>query len=348
MPHFFPCLIAFIATIAGIWLLRPLAIRLGLVDSPEGRKQHEGHIPLIGGVAMFLGFLFALLTLPVSLINYRGFIAGCALLVFIGVLDDFHELSARARLVAQIVAALFMTAWAGVNIQHLGSLLFYHDILLNNWAIPFTIFAVVGLINSINMIDGLNGLAGGVSLIAFGFLIYLAHHAGLSVAVQILVLLFAATLAFLIFNFPIPGRVNALLFMGDAGSMLLGFGLAWFLVSLSQGAQAAASPVTMLWIMLLPLFDTMAVMMRRLRKRTSLFTSDREHLHHLLQCQGFSNMQVTLMLCVMSFIAGLIGVLGNHFHIADGVMFSGFVVAFIVYLGMLQWLRKKCISQEKT
>src|SRR5690349_200444 len=110
-------LVAFFTTIGCIWLLRPLAIRLDLVDSPGGRKQHAGHIPLVGGLAMFLGFLFSLLTLPISLTDYRPLLAGCSLLVFIGILDDFHELPARARFAAQIAAALLMTAWGNVSIE---------------------------------------------------------------------------------------------------------------------------------------------------------------------------------------------------------------------------------------
>src|SRR5262245_59089903 len=144
----------FIITIGCISLLRPLAVRINLVDAPHGRKQHEGHVPLIGGIAMFLGVLFALLTLSISLQPLRGFIAGCALLVFIGVLDDFHELSARARLVAQAAAGLIMVLWGKVALHSLGNLLFLGDIHLGWFSLPITVLAVIGIINAVNMTDG--------------------------------------------------------------------------------------------------------------------------------------------------------------------------------------------------
>lgn len=109
--HLFSASIAFFVTLLCIFLLKPLALRLGLVDVPNDRKHHQYHTPLIGGLAMFMGFLAALLTLPISLQHYRSFIAGSALLVFVGLLDDFHELSPRSRFFAQIFALLLMYFW---------------------------------------------------------------------------------------------------------------------------------------------------------------------------------------------------------------------------------------------
>lgn len=337
--NLFPSLIAFLVTASCIWLLRPLAIRLELVDSPHGRKQHQGHIPLIGGIAMFFGFLFALLTLPISLVEYRSLIAGCALLVFIGVLDDFHELSARPRLVAQIVAALLMMTWGGVSLHDLGNLLFFKDIVLHNWSLPFTVIAAVGLINAVNMIDGVDGLAGGVVLIGLAFLLFLAISAGQFTAVYILSLVLAIVLAFLIFNFPFPGRKHALVFMGDAGSMFLGFVLVWFLIDLSQGAHRVASPATMLWLVAVPLFDIVGITIHRLRKRMPLFAPDREHLHHLLHNYGFKNWQITFTICALALLCGLIGVSANHLGISEGVIFVGFLICFVLYMCVQKYLR---------
>lgn len=346
ITDFFPCVVAFAVTTACIWLLRPLAMRLGLVDTPHGRKQHTGEVPVIGGLAMFLGFLFALLTLPISLVNYRSFIAGCALLVFMGVLDDFQELSAKSRLVAQIIAALLMTAWGKVDLHNMGNLFFYKDILLGDWSLPITVLAVVALINAINMTDGIDGLAGGLSFIAFAFLTFLAIHGGQFVTTQILLLLLAVSLAFLLCNFPLPGRKRALVFMGDAGSMFLGFGVVWFLIQLSQTPQQVVHPVTMLWITALPLFEIVGVIVRRVQKRTSLFIPDREHLHHLLLALGYTPFQITTILCVVAIACGLLGVIANFIGIAEGVMFIGFLLLFALYLWMLSSLRKRLEQQS--
>jgi UDP-GlcNAc:undecaprenyl-phosphate GlcNAc-1-phosphate transferase len=336
----FSIAVAFSVTASCLYLLRPLAVRLGLVDAPHGRKQHQGHIPLIGGMAMFLGFLFALLTLSISLANYRSLIAGCAVLVFIGVLDDFHELSTRSRFIAQVIAALLMASWGGMTLQNLGNLFFYNDLILHAWVLPLTVIAVVGVINAVNMTDGVDGLAGGVTLIELVFLLFLAVSGGQFFAAHILVLICAVVLAFLIFNFPLPHRKQALVFMGDAGSMFLGFVLVWFLIELSQGANRVAHPVTMLWIMTLPLLDIGGVLVRRLQKRVSLFMPDREHLHHVLQDLGWSNLQVTLSMCGMAVLFGLIGVVADRLGVPEGVMFVGFLGLFILYLGILKYSRK--------
>src|SRR6185312_5195559 len=339
MPYILSCLVAFAVTVCCIWLLRPLAIRLGLVDLPVGRKQHQGHTPLIGGIGMFLGFLFALLTLPISLVEYRSFIAGSALLVFIGVLDDFHELTPRARLIAQLIAALLMTAAAKVILYDLGNIFFYKSLLLGNWGLPFTIIAVIGVINAVNMTDGIDGLAGGLVFIEIGFLAFLAFQNGHMDIVLILSLILATLLGFLFFNFPIFSHQRAAVFMGDAGSMFLGFALVWFLVKLSQVPTQVVRPATMLWIAAIPLFDFVSVVLRRLQTRTSLISADREHFHYMLLEVGFSRIQVVLTLCLASFILGTVGILGERVGISDGIMFLGFLGVFLLYLLVFRYLR---------
>src|SRR5471030_2400768 len=123
-PIYLPLFVAFAMTIAGLVLLKPLALRLGLVDKPGGRKHHEGEIPLIGGVAMFFGFGFSLLTLHVSLSDYRCLIAACALLVITGILDDFHELAPRSRLFIQLFVAVLMVTWGNNYLNDLGNLFY--------------------------------------------------------------------------------------------------------------------------------------------------------------------------------------------------------------------------------
>ena len=144
--------LVFCITVFCILLLRPLALRLGLIDTPDIRKQHQGNIPLIGGLAMLMGLLVGLLTLPISLQKYRSFIAGSALLVFVGLLDDFQELSAKSRFFAQIVAVLLMIFWGKNYIAHLGNLIFLKDIYLGHYiSLIVTLIAGLGIINAINI-----------------------------------------------------------------------------------------------------------------------------------------------------------------------------------------------------
>ncbi|HEV2524231.1 MAG TPA: MraY family glycosyltransferase [Gammaproteobacteria bacterium] len=338
MPSYLPIFVAFAMTIAGLILLKPLAIRLNLVDKPGGRKLHEGDIPLIGGIAMFFGFAFSLLTLHVSLSTYRCLIAGCVLLVITGVLDDFHELGPRARLFIQLFVAILMITWGNNYLNDLGNLFHYGTVHLKYFGYPVTIIAVLAVINAVNMTDGADGLAGTIGLIELIYLAWMAFRVNQYIDMQILVLLIAVVLGFLCFNFPL--RQQARVFMGDSGSMLLGFVLVWFCVDLSQTA-GASHPVTFLWILAVPLWDISCVVIRRLLRGYSPLKADRGHLHHYLLEKGFSSLQVTSLIGALSAVLGLIGVLGENLHIPESFMFGGFIGLFALYLWILHraWTR---------
>ncbi len=337
--HLFSAFIAFLITLFCILLLKPLALRLSLVDAPNSRKHHQGDIPLIGGLAMFIGFLAGLLTLPISLQHFRSFIAGSALLVFVGLLDDFHELSPKSRFLSQILALLLMFFWGGIKLTHLGNLFFYREIGLSIYSLPVTVFAGLGVINAINMTDGIDGLAGILVLTELILLICCALISNQIIAVYILLLIISAILAFLCLNFSLPGRVHAHVFMGDAGSMFLGFSLVWFLIELSQAGSHAITPVTMLWIMSLPLFDTTAVMLYRVSKKKSIFSSDRQHLHHLLTGLNLSAAQISLILGSINLVLGTIGLLTYYQQLAEGILFIGFLMLFVLYFISVTYLR---------
>ncbi len=329
--------IAFGITILFLFLLQPLALRLGLVDEPGGRKDHEGRIPLIGGIAMLIGLGLGLLTLNISLSHYRSFIASSILLVIVGVLDDFHELAPRSRFWVQVIVALLISFWGKVVLSNLGNLFSFGDIHLNLYfAIPLTIIAVIGVINAFNMTDGLDGLAGSLALIEFCFMLWLALHASMGNEIQILPLIIAVVIAYLIFNFPFPGRAQAKVFMGDAGSMLLGFFLVWFCIKLSQGAYPVASPVIFLWLTAVPLLDIGSVVWLRLSRKKSPFSPDRSHWHHYLLAKGYSRFQTVLIISLVAMVFGLIGMGGVYFYIPDSVMFSLFLIVFISYVFILR------------
>ena len=184
MLDLFSASVVFVISCMGIFLLKPLALRLGLMDTPNNRKQHQGDVPLIGGLAMMMGVLVGLLTLPISLQHYRSFIAGSALLVFVGLLDDFHELSPKSRFFVQLASVFLIVFWGKLQITYLGYLVFYKDILLGHYtSLWVTIIAGLGIINAINMVDGVDGLAASLVLVELILLIYCAmytHHFFLS------------------------------------------------------------------------------------------------------------------------------------------------------------------------
>jgi UDP-GlcNAc:undecaprenyl-phosphate GlcNAc-1-phosphate transferase len=225
--------LAFPATAALIVFFRRHAPQLGLVDVPGGRKQHHDEVPMVGGLAMFGGLVVAALATGGVLTANAAILAGLALLVLLGFVDDRNELSARTRFIVQAAAALIMVYWGGVRLDNLGNLFGYGDVIMGRWSVPMTVFAVLGVINAMNMIDGADGLAGGLALMA---LLVLSVIAGGDLGGTLLLPLAAAVAGFLVFNLRTPWRDRASVFMGDAGSMLLGFALAWYTVDILQRA----------------------------------------------------------------------------------------------------------------
>lgn len=316
-------------------VLARAASRLNLMDQPGGRKAHTGAVPLIGGLVMFLAFAFGLLALPDGLSSLRPLVAGAALLVVVGVLDDIHELSSGSRFAVQIVAALLMVWWGGVVLVDLGYLVGDYRVALGIWSTPLTVFAVVGVINALNMIDGVDGLAGSVTLVTVLAVAVLALAAGAVLAVHVLLVLGAAITVFLLFNLRLPGFPRARVFMGDAGSMFLGFVLAWFLVQLSQGETQAFSPATALWLFGLPLIDTVTMMLRRVARGRSPFSADREHFHHVLLLAGFSHEATLAIMVGVAALLASTGIVGQLVGASPWLMFYGFLAVFGGYFFLI-------------
>lgn len=337
--------ISFCAVTAVVILFRNPASRLGLVDMPGGRKEHDGATPVIGGIAMFIAFMLAALSSGQPLNQFYALFAALLILVLVGLLDDLKDLSARSRFVAQIFAALLMASWGGVVIEDLGNLFGGGSVHLQGWAIPFTVFSVIGVINALNMIDGADGLAGGVSLVVLALFAAVAWLLGMAIHATLILTLAAAVLGFLVFNMRSPWREKASIFMGDAGSMMLGFALAWFAVDLGR----VITPITMVWIFAIPLMDTVSCMLRRVMKGRSPFSADREHLHHVFMRAGLSVSKAVLLIVLISFLMGFIGLAGWYYKVPEYVMFYAFALIFsIYYLAMsYAWRLAKFFRQSR-
>lgn len=318
-----------------IHLFRPLAFRYGLIDVPEGRKQHHAPIPLIGGLAMVIAFITGIANLhgAISLPVPQGLVLGLSLLMLTGLVDDHHGLSIPFRLGVQALSVVLMMQLDGVQITHLGDLFGHGPIELNSFmAKIFTLFAVVGFTNAMNLSDGLDGLAGGLSFIGAACLCWLAMGGGLHMPdASVLGLLASVIAGFLVFNLRHPWRTHASVFMGDSGSLCLGFALSYFAVKLSQGPQPAFNPIHAVWILALPLLDTVGVFLRRLLKGQSPFRPDREHLHHALLRAGFSiSDTVRLILFAACATTGFV-LVAYVSHWPDYFLCYSFLIIFAVY-----------------
>ncbi|MEZ0469174.1 UDP-N-acetylglucosamine 2-epimerase [Luteimonas salinilitoris] len=327
--------IALAVTLFAIFSLRPIARRFGLVDKPDERKRHRGYIPLIGGLCFFLGTLAGLVYLGYLGRFVSSLMAGAGVIVVIGVIDDLNGLSVRSRVLAEAAAVCLVIAASGYYIDDLGAL-FGEPTKLGLLGIPLTVVAVIGLINAYNMLDGIDGLAAAMTMVTI-IAILLFGDARLSAPGILLLLqvLFAALIPHLFVNLGWPdGRK---VFMGDAGSMLVGFLLAWSLIYLSHPSVGRLAPVDVLWCVALPVMDTIAVMYRRFRKGRSPFEPDRQHLHHLLLDAGFSPRAALLAIVATSGFLAMFGyALRNSTDFVSTGAFVALLAAYVFWLPQLK------------
>ncbi|MGA7749043.1 MAG: MraY family glycosyltransferase [Gallionella sp.] len=301
---------------------------MNIVDHPGGRKQHEHPTPTVGGLAMFVAVLAALLVND-SLHGNVEILLGCAaVLVIIGVMDDKHGLPVSMRMMIQVFLVTVVIVGGGGTVTHLGGGL-GRDVPLGMFAVPFSVVAFVGGINSINMIDGADGMAGKMALITtlgVATIFYVAD------AVELLPLTWAmlgTLVGFLFLNSRLFVK-RAWVFMGDSGSMWLGLVLGWFMAQITQGS-VSAEPALVLWLFGIPLIDTLAVMTRRIRCKCSPFASDRTHIHHVLERAGLSVRRTVLVLSLVQLVLVGIGVLFYLVHAPALLVFWSFMLLLSAY-----------------
>ncbi len=289
MVYIMPFLLAMVVTIAWLPILGRVAAKWLVVDQPGERKVHLVPIPRVGGVAMVIGvFVAALVVIPLG-DPERYFLAAAAVLTVFGVMDDRFDLDYRVKLVGQVIAAVIVIVGGDLQIH---ALTLDERIALPYWlAVPLTVFFLVGLTNAINLADGLDGLAGGTTFLCLCALAMLAHSGG-EIASAALALAFAgAVLGFLRFNtFP------ASVFMGDAGSQLLGFAVGVLSIRATQSGGSAVSAATPILLLALPILDTLSVMVQRISERRSPFSADKNHIHHKLLAFGFDHHEAVMVI----------------------------------------------------
>jgi UDP-GlcNAc:undecaprenyl-phosphate GlcNAc-1-phosphate transferase len=333
---YFGYLLTFFITILFVLIYKRLAHHSGLVDRPDSRKNHEGHIPLVGGLAIFSSILLSPLFARETIDGFGVFLACICFLLVMGLFDDVLEIKASLRILAQIIAAAFMVFVGGVVLVDFGNISPSGLFVLGGFSVFITIFSIVGTINAVNFSDGLDGLAGGLVLIYFSFFAIVTALAERWAELEILLLLISALLGFLMFNARWVGRKKAAVFLGDSGSMCLGFAVAWFAIDLTQGDDRVVTPVTVLWFFALPLFDTVGVMLRRILKSQSPLVPDRGHLHHIFEHAGFSVGQTVLIIHALALLMASIGLFAWYLKISEFFMFALFILIFALFFwGMM-------------
>ena len=333
----------FFVTLFSIFFLAKIAPKLKLVDSPSPRKRHEGNVPLVGGLAIYIALITGGLIwgdshqtlITANNINALWiFISAGGLLVLVGTLDDRFKLSVTIRVLSETAAALIVIEGLDLDLRNLGALLGGGSIQLPSFiAYPFTLIAIFGIINAFNMLDGLDGLLG--SLVLFTlicFHIFTETYPGFLTS-----FIAASILAFLISNLSVS-RIIPKTFLGDAGSRLLGFIVVCLLLAAASsqvGREKLIQPVTALYITALPLFDMSCTVLRRIHLKRSPFLADRSHIHHLMQALGFSNRRALVIIIFLSSIFSSFGLLLNRFDTSEALQFLLFLSCFAGYCLMM-------------
>ncbi len=293
---FYSFMTALFAALIMVPFLRQWALDKDSVDQPDARKIHDVPMPRLGGIAIFLAFLFsAIIYLPIDE-RIRGVLAGTLIIFATGVVDDLNGLTSRGKFAGQIAACLTTILVGKLYLTNLGDLFGFGPVVMPAWlGVLFTLFAVVGVINATNLIDGLDGLAGGVSSIALTAFFLIGWLGDDPVTMILSAALVGAIFGFLKYNF-YPARI----FMGDTGSMVVGYVLAFIAVFSTQRPGATISPMVPVLILGLPLLDTVWVMTRRMMQGLSPFAADRTHIHHKFLELGFEHRFTVIIIYAVS------------------------------------------------
>ncbi|MDT0619864.1 MraY family glycosyltransferase [Salinisphaera sp. P385] len=335
MDMLWPAILALPCCVLAIFFVERFSWRIGLIDAPGGHKHHDRTVPVAGGLAMALTIL---LIVPWFLglgTMHIALYAGLALATAVGIGDDLFHLSARRRLLFQVVITFVAFVLVPeMRIVQLGDLVGLGNITLPGLAgVVFTLFACVGVMNAVNMIDGVDGLAGLFGLqAAMAFMVIGSAHAGVTILAAILA---ATILGFLLFNLRHPWRGRARVFMGDGGSILLGFALTWCAVASSQPAAAPVQPMVMVWLFGLPLLDTGYLIMARTLRGTSPMGADRRHFHHVLLAAGLTPGQTTVVWNAVAAAFIGIGVTAYWQGLPADALFYGFLVVTVIYVAAM-------------
>ncbi len=315
-------------SIALIPVFRGLAVKMNVMDIPDDRKLHLYAMPRTGGLAMAFAIFISVLVWPSLRHLCKPILVGMVIIVTFGLLDDIKGLSYKGKFFGQVTATLVVIFYGGIKITSLGTLLPDH-VFLPDWiAIPLTLVLVVGVTDAINLSDGLDGLAGGVSLLIFLCIGYLAYQDGNLIVAVMAVAVIGAIFGFLRFN-----TYPATIFMGDTGSQLLGFTGITLAIKLTQDSFSL-SPILPLILFGFPILDTLYVMLHRVIQGRSPFQADNDHFHYKLIRLGFFHTEAVLFIYIIQSILVMFALFfksgSDRILLIGYVIFSSVILSFFI------------------
>ncbi|MDZ4730659.1 MAG: MraY family glycosyltransferase [Xanthomonadales bacterium] len=329
-----------------------MALKWNWVDLPNTRKVHEQATPVVGGVAIYIALSVAFLAtcwlMPAWFQEFSWLWLGALLLLATGVVDDSHHLSPPLRFLLQICVCLIMIKPGGVVLSNFGTLFSSQVQDLGLLSVPVTLFAALGVINAFNMIDGMDGLSCSILIIAMSGMTAFAIHGGQFGSAWVLLLTLVSVAGFLMFNARFPWNPKARAFLGNSGSLLLGFVLAWFFILLGNGPKQVFMPMTAVWLFAVPLLDTSTLIWTRWRQGRSVFKADNYHLHHAFLRAGFSVEATWLAITGLALMLATIGVTIELSSLPGQYSFYVFMVVAFTYYFYLRhcWASQKFLGRH--
>ncbi|MFC0272236.1 glycosyltransferase family 4 protein [Metabacillus herbersteinensis] len=300
-------------------LISKLALKLNAVDIPDHRKVHVKPMPRLGGLGVYLAFIIGLIVIGFPIMSNIQVILGATLIVILGILDDIYILKPYQKLIIQFVAAL-VVVYGHVSVDFL-YLPFIGTVDLSVSIIPITVLWIIGITNSINLIDGLDGLASGISFIIVFVFVILAIINQQDTILMLSFVLLGSILGFLYHNF-FPARI----FLGDSGSLFLGFMVSVISLMGLYKTVTVSSLFLPVIILGLPLMDTFLAIFRRLKKHQSVMAPDKEHLHHQLIKFGLSHRKAVLLMYMLSATFGIVAIIFSKAILWGTLLFSLLVI----------------------
>lgn len=330
--------IVIFVTFFALVVMQKLAPMFGLLDHPEGRKQHKFSTAVVGGFGIVAGLFSVYFVMPALFLDHWVVFASVVVLMIVGIVDDLSHIHSAVRMLIQIGVGCAIHFQGNLPFLSVGDIWFIGDLGLGPYALTFTCIAVVGGVNAINMMDGLDGLCGLMISSALVWLSVMAYISGHSEVLALSTILLASVLTFLLFNYRFPWNERARIFLGDSGAYVLGFMIAALFLMASQGIYKGEiqvlTPVTALWLLFIPLIDIAGVIWRRSKMSRWPVDDDREHLHYMLVDRGYSIEQVVNGLFLVSFVLGGVGVGLFYAGVSESWSYVVFMTCCVIYFLM--------------
>ncbi|WP_186576589.1 MraY family glycosyltransferase [Aquibacillus kalidii] len=318
-------IISLVSTVLLVYPVKKLALKIGAMDVPDHRKVHKEITPRLGGLAIFLGTFMGLLYLSPQHESFVSISIGAVIIILTGILDDKYQIRPVLKLGGQLAASLVII-FAGITIERITIPLFGLVELNETFGIMLTIVWVIGISNAINLIDGLDGLASGVSTIALSSILFMAIADHRLLVIYLCVVLIASNIGFLFHNFN-----PATIYMGDTGSMFLGYMISVISILGLFKNVTLFSFVIPIIVLALPIFDTLFSIVRRMLNGEGIMMPDKNHIHHQLLAAGFSHRNTVLILYGFSGIFGVLAILFSNASLSLSLVIS-FLMLILLHL----------------